>query len=218
MRFGLLPGRVRSPMSTTPATYAPLPADRRAAHQAWLTELTQTPTAAGCEQRVVAWIERWLVDRPALVTRSDPHGNIEIRLAAHPAEPAEGVSPVYFTAHLDHPAFVIDTVEGPRTAIASFRGGVMDDYFADARVRVHPREGDPIEGTVTGRVEPADAAVKEPFKRWRIELDTDATLAARDIAVWSFPDADVRDAPAEIELAAPGLASSPHPGVLFTHA
>src|SRR5690606_20749133 len=110
-----------------------IPEERRAAHLGWLKEVTAIPTAAGREGRVLAWIDRWLTDRDGVAVRRDAHGNVELRLAAAPGSDA----PVYFTAHLDHPAFVVDEVLSPTALVLGFRGGVMADYFPGARVRVH---------------------------------------------------------------------------------
>lgn len=157
----------------------------REAHRRWLSELTATPTGAGHESRIVAWIERWLAARPAIARRDDPHGNIELRLTAAPV----GDDPIYFTAHMDHPAFVVERVIGPATLELAFRGGVMDDYFLGARVRVLPGDGaEPIEGVVTGRGD-----LSEPFKSWVVDLDHE-TEAARpgDLATWALGEPEVR--------------------------
>jgi endoglucanase len=54
--------------------------------------------------------------------------------------------PVLAVAHMDHPAFVVTSVEG-REARYEFRGGVRPEYFQNARV-VFPSRGPAIKGVV----------------------------------------------------------------------
>lgn len=173
-----------------------------------LLELTAIPTAAGREHRVIAWIARWLGERRGLVRRDDPHGNIEIAL--DPVGPAfRDGPPVYFTAHLDHPAFVVDRVIGPGTLELAFRGGVMDDYFENARVVVHTADDRRLGGVIVGRGDLTD-----PYKSWICELDSvedhDAdAIAIGDIATWRLPGPEI----IEEDLPAGGRG-----GVLYTGA
>src|SRR5690606_33473453 len=100
----------------------------RAEHERWLAEITPLPTAAGREFRVVDWIRRWASQRPDLTLTADPSGNLHIAFADERPGPADGSGvPIYFEAHLDHPAFVVERVIGPGTVQLAFRGGVMDD-------------------------------------------------------------------------------------------
>lgn len=152
----------------------------------WLLELTSTPTAAGHERRVIAKIEAWLDGLAGLTLREDEHGNIEIAL-----DPAVGPfrdgPPVYFTAHMDHPAFVVDRVIGPGTLELAFRGGVMDDYFDEARVVVHTADDRRLGGTISGRGDLTD-----PYKSWLCELDDgDGSISLGDIATWELPAAEI---------------------------
>lgn len=151
-----------------------------------LLELTSTPTASGREHRVVARIERWLEGRAGLSRRDDAHGNIEIAL--DPDGPAfRPGPPVYFTAHLDHPAFVVERVIGPGTLELAFRGGAMDDYFEDARVVLHTADDRRLPGTITGRGDLSD-----PFKSWICDLDeADDSVSSGDIATWELPPAEI---------------------------
>lgn len=150
----------------------------------WLFELTTLPTAAGREWRVVRWIERWVAERPDLALRKDASGNLVVgRVKADTAQ-----RPLFITAHLDHPAFVVERIVGPGTVAVSFRGGVMEPYFREARVSVFPREGAAIAGTV---VEKHDA---KPFPECIVELDEGArsdSLALGDVGRWLLPEASV---------------------------
>ncbi|MEZ6235405.1 MAG: hypothetical protein R3B68_14560 [Phycisphaerales bacterium] len=177
------------------------PDDRRL-HLDWLTELTQTPTAAGRESRVIAWIDRWLSARPGLASRRDAHANIEVSLAIHAVDPATGQpkstnaknppATLYFTAHLDHPAFVVERIADDGSFTLEFRGGVGDDYFTDARITAITSEDEVLPARLTG---PADGP-QEPLKRYTGVLD-DPSAANRlrpgDVARWDLPRAEIAD-------------------------
>ncbi len=173
------------------------PADRATHHQ-WLLELTQIPTAAGREHRVVAWIEGWAAQRPHLTLSKDDAGNLHISAngarAGEAGRSSDGApaQPLYFTAHLDHPAFVVERLTGPTEVRLQFRGGVMDDYFFDARVTLHSREGERVGATLRGSLPPLDATSKD--KCYRAELDRPASgLGVGDVATWEFPPAQIID-------------------------
>lgn len=159
----------------------------RETHHRWLLELTQIPTAAGREERVIAWIRRWIAERPELELSEDAAGNLSVRIAA--AAPSS--RPVYFTAHLDHPAFVVDRVIGPGTVQVSFRGGVMDEYFEQARIVIHPRESGRIPAVLAGSTPVTPGA----FPAYLAECDngTGSEIRPGDVATWDLPEAQIRD-------------------------
>lgn len=168
--------------------------DARAAHRRWLEEVTQIPTAAGREGRVIEWVRRWVAGREGLAITEDRHGNLVIAAPAPWTRRTDRASeaPVYFTAHLDHPAFVVERVIGPQTLQLAFRGGVMDDYFDQARVVVHTGAGARLGATLTGKAEGPD----DYFKRFTAELDDGAStddVTTADIATWELPGAEVID-------------------------
>lgn len=180
----------------------PPPGDREL-HARWLLELTQIPTVAGREQHVAAWISRWAAARPELDLTEDAAGNLTVRFAVHPAEPrpipSGGPPPLYITAHMDHPAFVVERVIAPGTLELAFRGGVRDDYFESARVTVHTTP--PIGATLSGpgpgvrAPSPADAADAILFKTWLATLDDQPGPSPDprpgDIATWELPPAEI---------------------------
>ena len=174
---------------------AAIPAARRAVHLDWLKQITMLPTAAGHEGRVVAWIDRWLAERPDIAVRRDDHGNIELSLANATATDA----PVYLTAHLDHPAFVVDETPSPTALVLGFRGGVMSDYFPGARVRVHVGDSFTL-ATITGDHNPDNPNGPEwsetderPFKQYAAATDTPHRATPGDIATWDLPAQQVID-------------------------
>ncbi len=178
--------------STNPPIHT-ITLDQRAAHQQWLLEVTQLPTAAGKEQRVIAWIDDWLSQRAYLSKHSDPYGNFEIRIVGTP----ESDHPTYFTAHLDHPAFVVEEIESDTKLILSFRGGVMADYFPDAKVRLHCSDTCFTMGTIGEEIKATNDKGEEksikPFKRYTCTLDESATIEIGTIGTWDLPDAKIVD-------------------------
>ncbi|TVQ32275.1 MAG: M20/M25/M40 family metallo-hydrolase [Phycisphaeraceae bacterium] len=197
------PSPPRSPLSAYPSRMSSPDRTARSAHETWLRELTSIPTAAGREDRVIAWVENWTADRADLALRRDEAGNLVISIAGRErsAEP-----PILFTAHLDHPAFHIDRVIASGAVEASFRGGVMAPYFEQGRVIVHT-DGARIPGVIV------ESEQGELFRRCVIELEGGAgEVAIGDIATWDLPDARIEDgmlhAPACDDLAAVAAALS----------
>jgi len=168
-----------------------IPDTRRADHLGWLLSVSTIPTAAGHEGRVIAWIERWLDQRSGFTTRTDPHGNIEIRIDGCP----ETDHPIYFTAHLDHPAFVVEEVRSETEVILSFRGGVRADYFPDALIRLHRSDDAYTMCTVVCEHEPVKEGEKDtrPFKLYRATSEAPHQAKAGDIATWDLPEAQFID-------------------------
>lgn len=176
-----------------------IPDAERALHERWLFELTQVPTAAGREDRVERWIEAWAAERPDLRCTRDGAGNMIVE----PREPwGRGAGdPVWFTAHLDHPAFVVshpapatNTGPDPRRIELTFRGGVMDDYFPGARIEAFTADDRRFEGTIEAKL---DDPTPPPagFKRYSVVLDEahNGALAVGDVARWLFPRAETID-------------------------
>lgn len=180
-------------MSTFPAAAA------RDEHLAWLLEITQIPTAAGREQRVIHWIRQWVAARKDLRLIEDRAGNLVIQ----PARPwgKKGSRPIFITAHLDHPAFVVERIVGPQTVELSFRGGVMDVYFENARVVIHSDSGERHGASLSG--EGSGVAATDGsrlFKTYLADIDdrpgedqmpTGPDVRVGDVAVWALPPAEV---------------------------
>lgn len=183
-------------MSTTSTSSENTPSildTRRAEHLDWLLGVTTIPTAAGHEDRVIRWIEHWLKQQSGFVTRTDPHGNMEIRIKGAP----ETDHPIYFTAHLDHPAFVVEQIRSETELILSFRGGVMSDYFPDAEIRVHHADDAFSVCTIVGEHDPDGKEWSEtdarPFKLYRAVSNSAHHASIGNIATWELPEAQIID-------------------------
>lgn len=145
--------------------------ERPAPRHRWLEQLTSLPTTSGREHRVVAWVERWVGRRDDVELQADASGNLLLTLSGGPPHP-----PVVAAAHMDHPGFVADTVEG-RSVVAVFRGGVREEYFPGARVEFIDR----TDAVHPGRVD------RRTDDRVEITLDRRAPVEPGDVGRWRFP-------------------------------
>ncbi|MEZ6164206.1 MAG: hypothetical protein R3B67_07195 [Phycisphaerales bacterium] len=181
-----------TPTATTPDKH-PISDETREKHVDWLMGLTQIPTAAGKEHRVIAWIDRWLTGRSGIEKRVDAHGNIELSLGGAPKTD----HPVYFTAHLDHPAFVVEQITSPTELILSFRGGVMSDYFPDAPIRVYTDDDRYATATISEEHDPDGKEWSEteerPFKMYCARSEEPHGASVGDVGTWVLPDAQIID-------------------------
>lgn len=181
-----------------------LSADQRAEHLQWLLDLTRLPTASGREFRVVRWIEAWVAKRPDVALAKDRAGNLTLSLRDRPKGHPDR-RPVYFTAHLDHPAFVVERVLAPGVLQLSFRGGVMDDYFKNGRVAIHTKDDRRVPVLLTGESKDSGSgAGAGPFKHYLAECslndaaardaaDAADAIGVGDVGVWDLPPAEIRD-------------------------
>lgn len=156
-------------------------------HEQLLLELTAIPTAAGREGRVVSFINNWLSARDDIRMDADPSGNLTVSFK----DPSDDSPPVYFTAHLDHPAFVVERIIAPATLELAFRGGVMDDYFKDARVEIITQDENSHPGTLVEITEPT---TESPYKHYICELDEPCeSITTQAIARWLLPAPEIKD-------------------------
>lgn len=172
-----------------------------------LFEVTQLPTAAGREGHVVRYIKEWAAARPDLAMEADASGNLTVKVKALEDQNQGGPSSpsLYFTAHLDHPAFVVEKVLPGGRVLASFRGGVMADYFVNGRVAVYAGEPDgkragQLARLGVGTVLSKEAMTGSPFDHYLIEVDPPARASepgaevkVGDIARWDVPRAEVME-------------------------
>lgn len=153
----------------------------QAKHLKWVLGLTSIPTAAGREHRVIRWIESWVNKRPGLHVIRDHWGNVLVkpRSVAWPS--------VLFTAHLDHPAFVITKIVDDRTLEAEFRGGVMPVYFVDGKVRIW----DDRDRSIAGRIVEHHKGRVFDEVTIRLSRSLPGSQSSLPIATWDIPPAQV---------------------------
>ncbi len=147
-------------------------------HLKWLMELTAIPTAAGQEWRVADWIETWANKQNGIALKKDKFGNLLLTQTRKSAK-----KPIYITAHLDHPAFVVRKQIDELHLEMEFRGGVNDAYFVGAKVEIFDNEDNGYVGTIQS----LNTAAK-PFKRVTVKLKKGVAgiLLQNDIARWKF--------------------------------
>ncbi|MSR44221.1 MAG: hypothetical protein EXS15_02540 [Phycisphaerales bacterium] len=173
----------------------------------WLLELTSTPTAAGREERVMAWIDQWIAPRRSrLDIRRDDAGNFLIQRK----DRSHAARPTLITAHLDHPAFVVidppaaqGSAAARSTCVLEFRGGVHDPYFVGTRIEVVD-----FAGSRHGAVIRTLDAAATPFKQVTAKLDAPplgGEIAIGDIGRWELPAPRI----ATRDLAALALGNAP---------
>ncbi|MCC6580842.1 MAG: M20/M25/M40 family metallo-hydrolase [Phycisphaeraceae bacterium] len=158
-------------------------------HHTWLKELTSTPTAAGCEHRVAAWVRRLVKQRSAWRLSSDRHGNLTIQRKAAGKHGKRG-RPIYITAHMDHPAFVVQQVHDDKTLMAQFRGSVEESYFLGTPVKLHQKDG----ATARGVIRSLEPTFRDPFPLGRqvwVSFSKPVEAAAGDVMTWDIPPARI---------------------------
>lgn len=137
----------------------------------WLLELTHLPTTSGHEDRVIAWVRVWAARRRDIRITADRAGNLLLTIKGRRRR-----DPLIATAHMDHPGFVIESIEG-RTVTARFMGGVHAQYFEGASVDFFDAAGEGVVATVASM---ADQIVTTEAKQ------STRTLAPGDIGRWRF--------------------------------
>ncbi len=194
----------RTTTATSDEAAEPPPADVEA--RRWLLELTGLPTAAGCERHVIQWVHRWAAERPGIAISTDAHGNLMLERSGDAGGPAAATRPelILFTAHMDHPAFVVSEPAHDSPELrAEFRGGVLEAFFQGSAVLLH-RGRRPLRGRVT-HYQPPDPQ-REHDGIATIRFDSPITAEAGDILTWDLPAPRIRGdrlyAPACDDLAA----------------
>ena len=143
---------------------------------------------------MIEWIRAWAATRPDVSLSADYAGNLHLALEA-PKWSGGARRPVYFTAHMDHPAFVVERVLGTASVEATFRGGVMADYFTDAGVAIHTTGG-VVRGRVVGPIVPGEGVKPGPLKRYGIQFESDggaSSVRVGDVATWDLPPAEIKN-------------------------
>ncbi len=177
-------------------------------YHAWLKELTSTPTAAGREWRVVAWIQAYVNARPELSLAKDEAGNLSIWRKSH-----ETATPIVIEAHMDHPAFVCAEVVSETALIAEFRGGVQEKFFKGTQVLLW-RGNEPgvvgVVGDVVSATPRDNFGTTDSDKRYDVRFESPVKAVPGDVMTWNLPPSQIENgilrAPACDDLA--GLAAA----------
>ena len=166
-----------------------LSAAQRASREKFLLEITSLPTAAGREDAVIARVEAWVAERAArLMLGRDRCGNLVITGRGFKKACAK-TAPLFITAHLDHPAFLVRSVKGAVVTL-EFRGGVQDAYFKGSQIEIFDLG---LKKSCAARILTLDGEAK-PFKTVTARLALPAAAAFVKpgcIGRWKFPKAAV---------------------------
>jgi endoglucanase len=166
-----------------------LSAAQRATREKFLLEMTSLPTAAGREDAVIARVEDWVSERaPRLLLGRDRCGNLVVTGRGFKKACAKK-APLFITAHLDHPAFIVRAFKGEEVTL-EFRGGVQDAYFKGSLIEIFDLA---LERSFAARILSLDAGAK-PFKTVKARLAAPCSSAFVEpgcIGRWKFPRASV---------------------------
>lgn len=155
----------------------------------WLLELTNLPTAAGQEGRIVQWVERYVARRKHLTLTADRYGNLTLK-----HKDRQSKTPLYITAHMDHPAFVLREITGKKEALAEFRGGVELSYFPRTRVRLHHGRQKPQRGRIMEVLDSRQATgfgANDSAKLLRVKFDQPVVGTALDVLTWDVGESRI---------------------------
>ncbi|MGD9643617.1 MAG: hypothetical protein AB7V08_12865 [Elusimicrobiales bacterium] len=152
----------------------------------FLLEVTSLPTAAAHEGAVTRFIGAWVEARRRLVLASDRHGNLLVTRADF-KRACRRTAPLFITAHLDHPAFIVLSAEGLDVKL-EFRGGVQDPYFKGAVIEIFSED---LSRAYGARITSLDPAAK-PFKTVTARLSEPAQLRPGCLGRWKFPAASIK--------------------------
>jgi endoglucanase len=135
------------------------------------------PTSPFCERAVIEHVRNW-ASRCGAAFAQDAAGNVLLSAAG---ARAAGKATWVFTAHMDHPGFVVRRCRG-RSVWAQFRGGLAKEYFPASPVRLITGNGEFVATVATVR--------KSADRGWldcRLELPGAADVPPGSIGMWDVP-------------------------------
>ncbi len=145
---------------------------------------------------MVDFVENWAAARKNRVAvQRDRFGNLLVRQRR--AKP-RGRKPIFVTAHMDHPAFVVTSTkaEGTRALVSlEFRGWVAPPYFRGARLEIFDRAARKAYEAVIESVDSRVDFPRKPFVTVTARLAQPSALrriTAGSIARWKLPKAEVK--------------------------
>ena len=136
-------------------------------------ELLALPAVPFREEPVRRYIRRFCTSRGVAV-REDDMGNLIAVYGRNYRNPV-----LAFGAHMDHPGFIIEKDSRRKRTTALFYGGIEEEYFRTAKVRVFTGTGD-----VLGRVR--RTAFNRRKRIQRVWLTLDGSVKAGDTAMWDL--------------------------------
>lgn len=153
--------------------------------------MLECPTAPLYEDLPAAHVRAFAAARKDLFFKVDAVGNV---LLGYPARDAKKADPLVMVAHLDHPGFWVERVQGRRTKL-KFMGGVQEGYpVKGSRLRFYKRgEAKAIGRGRLLKAEFGDGA----FGRRRLLAGTAEIISGRadpgGYTMWDFPGFSLRN-------------------------
>jgi endoglucanase len=147
-------------------------------------DLLDLPTAPFVEDLPAGFVLDRATGVPGLDAGRDAAGNVVLRAGSR----GEGRPPLVLVAHLDHPAFVVDSVEDGRARLA-FRGGVLAGVARAGAPLLFFRPG---EAGPTGRGRLRVPEEADGRLQGGTALVDDGEAAEGGYATWGFPGVRVR--------------------------
>jgi len=144
-------------------------------------QLLETPTAPYQEQWMVGVLHKILDGIPGVSYELDSWGNTSVYLRKDLLD--EGVPPIVFVTHLDHPGFVFPDSQKGKLIEGFFEGRVFDEYFAGSKVRLFRHEHD--KGVVGKVSEFTDRQGEDDHRHITIELDEEIENPV--LGMWDVP-------------------------------
>jgi endoglucanase len=149
-----------------------------------LTRIVSCPTAPFAEHAVVREIAAFAAEI-GLQVECDRFGNVLLNYRRGKRLGAKWV----FAAHMDHPGFVVVPAAGDRPSrkvMAEFRGGVREEYFVGARVRLILGDAG-----VRATVKKFTPAAENQFSLCELELARPMHVPGGTIGMWDFAPARI---------------------------
>ncbi|CAN5772109.1 hypothetical protein BH20ACT1_BH20ACT1_14730 [soil metagenome] len=148
--------------------------------------LLAQPTVPLVEDLPIAHVLAFAGARPGLVASEDGAGNVVVQF--HGGE-ADASRPLVLVAHLDHPGFSVEAVDGAHATV-TFRGGLAAEHAQAGSPLDLFRRGqrDPV-----GRGELVDADADERRLTGGHARLLEGDVAPGDFAMWGFPGFEVVD-------------------------
>ena len=148
-----------------------------------MRDITNIPTAAGREQRVIKYVSNWIRSHRGVELSKDKHGNLILKIKR--SKSIRGRNPIIIAAHMDHPAFVVSKVHSSREITAEFRGGVKPAYFENAKAVFFSSENEQVNAQATAIQKPRKN--RSLFYKLRFRLSRNFELQPGDIGRWRMP-------------------------------
>ena len=143
-----------------------------------LKSIMEEPTAAFREEAVVSVIQKWAI-RSGYKCVTDKWGNLVIDYKR--GRKKKSTLNWVFTAHMDHPSFVLRSRRG-KTLYADFRGGIHKEYFPGGPVRFFTEDGE-----IQAKVKSAKRNKKLGWWDCKLEMKKSQSIPRGTLGMWDVP-------------------------------